>query len=46
MNALNGFIKGNTTWESEKREAKTFKEYSKQRRTELSEKTVLKERDF
>lgn len=46
MNALNGFIKGNTTWESEKREVKTFKEYSKQRRTQLSEKTVLKERDF
>lgn len=40
-----GVLKGNTTWEGEKREAKTFKECSKQR-TELSKKIVLQEQAF
>lgn len=43
---LTGMLKGNTTWGEGEREAKTFKECSKQKRTELSEKIVLQERDF
>lgn len=41
-----GISKGNTTWEGGKREAKTFKQCSKQRKTEISEKIVLQEGDF